>query len=532
MTEGSGRRIAVFDAYWSTAGGGEAYAAGVADVLSRSNAVTLLAHEPVDTEWLGERLGADLSRVAVEVIDPTAPLERSSAGFDLLVNLSYRDHGRNGARHGIYVVHFPDEPGADMAAWQRRLTAVGSRLPRPRAAFEVLRGFHQPDVIRWQQVRWTDGRGVLRVEPEAGRTEVLTLWFGRYVPAGRTRHIGVVVDGERLVRAELGAPRSKFEVLEPLRVQVPVTARPGGVVVELHSESSVAHDDLGNGDRRCLGVPLVGATLGSSWSNAIAGRASLLFADRPGTAWLDSYDAIVANSAFTQRWIERWWRRPSKVIEPPVRLRAPGPKDQVILSVGRFFAPGRGHAKKQLELVHAFASLLGTGRVSGWELHLVGGCDPIDQAYLDEVRRAARGLPVEFHVDASGAELDALYRRAAIYWHATGLGEDIEADPVRAEHFGITTVEAMSAGAVPVVMAAGGQVDIVRVGVDGCVFADLDGLVRATVDLVTDDDLRHDLASAAVERAQQFGFEAFSARCVKLVEQVCSGVEGQGAPGG
>ena len=520
MTEGSGRRIAVFDAYWSTAGGGEAYAAGVADVLSRSNAVTLLAHEPVDTEWLAERLGADLSRVAVEVIDPTAPLERSSAGFDLLVNLSYRDHGRNGARHGIYVVHFPDEPGADMTAWQRRLTAVGSRLPRPRAAFEVLRGFHQPDVIRWQEVRWTDGRGVLRVEPEAGRTEVLTLWFGRYVPAGRTRHIGVVVDGERLARVELGAPRSKFEVLEPLRVQVPVTARPGGVVVELHSESSVAHDDLGNGDRRRLGVPLVGVTLGSSWSNAIVGRASLLFAETPGTAWLDSYDLVVANSAFTQRWIERWWHRSSTVLEPPVRLRSPGPKGRMILSVGRFFAPGRGHAKKQLELVQAFASFVRTGHAAGWELHLVGGCDPIDQAYLDEVRDAAIGLPVEFHVDASGAELDALYRRAAIYWHATGMGEDIEADPVRAEHFGITTAEAMSAGAVPVVMAAGGQTDIVRAGIDGFVFRDLDGLVSATVDLVLDPALCRRLSDSAVVRAERYGFDQFARRLLALVETV------------
>ena len=76
------------------------------------------------------------------------------------------------------------------------------------------------------------------------------------------------------------------------------------------------------------------------------------------------------------------------------------------------------------------------------------------------------------HVDSSGAELDALYRGAAVYWHATGLDEDIDDDPVRAEHFGITTVEAMSAGAVPVVIAAGGQPEIVRDGVDGFLFGD------------------------------------------------------------
>ncbi len=57
-----------------------------------------------------------------------------------------------------------------------------------------------------------------------------------------------------------------------------------------------------------------------------------------------------------------------------------------------------------------------------------------------------------FHVDAPGAELADLYARASIFWHAAGLGEDAEDDPNRMEHFGISIVEAMSAGAVPVVL--------------------------------------------------------------------------------
>jgi glycosyltransferase involved in cell wall biosynthesis len=519
MADGSPRRrIAVYDGHWATAGGGEAYAAGVADALSRRHDVTLLAHDDVDTTWLGERLTADLSRTHVEVIDPTAPLESATADFDLLVNLSYRDHGRNGARHGIYVVHFPDRPGDDMARWQRRFLSFGAPLRRRREPVAVVRGFHRPDVIRWQSVRWTNGKGVLRVQGRPGRTEVLTLWLGRYVPGGKTRHVAVVVDGERVAEAELAPPRSKVEVLEPLRIQVPVPGRGDGSLVEIHSESSIAHDEIGNGDRRRLGVPVVGITSGASWTDALTGRASLLLAEPPGTGWLDTYDLLVANSAFTQRWIERWWQRGSTVLEPPVRLRHPGAKDPVILSVGRFFAPGRGHAKKQLEMVQAFSALGRTGLADGWELHLVGGCDAVDRPYVEEVRAAARGLPVVLHVDASGGELDALYRRASIYWHATGLGEDLDADPVRAEHFGITTVEAMSAGAVPVVMAAGGQVDIVRHGVDGLVFTDADGLVAATSRLVTDAELRDELSATAVDRARRYGFDPFAERLLAMVD--------------
>lgn len=522
-------RVAVFDAYWSTAGGGETYAAGVASVLSADHDVTLLAHEPVDTRWLGERLGFDLTRVAVREISPTTPLAEASAGYDLLVNLSYRDHGRNGATHGLYVVHFPDRPGDGTARWQRALSGLGRVLGGVPSSVERVRGFHRPDVIRWQQVAWTDGLGVLRVVLPPGGDTTVRLWFGRYVPAGRVREIEVRVDGEPVVRATLGPPRSKVEVVEPLRVDVPVPARPGGALVEIVSDATVAHDDLGNGDRRLLGVPLVGVTTSRSPRAALLARASLLGAGTPGTRWLDGYDVVVANSAFTQRWIERWWHRPSVVLEPPVRLRRPGPKDRAVVSVGRFFAPGRGHAKKQLEMVRAFGALVDAGAADGWELHLAGGCNSADRPYLDEVLAAAAGLPVVVHVDATGAELDELYARASIYWHATGLGEDLDADPVRAEHFGITTVEAMSAGAVPVVMASGGQVDIVRDGIDGLVFHDEAGLVAHTAALMADAERRARLSASAVTRAQHYGVEAFSARLTSLVDGLL-GPERGGAP--
>ena len=114
-------KVAVYDRYWSTAGGGEKYAGGVAEVLSRGHDVTLIAHDEVDTDWLGERLGLDLGRTTVTVVDECEPLDRVSAGFDLLVNASYRSHGCNGARHGIYVVHFPDRPGADLSASRRTI---------------------------------------------------------------------------------------------------------------------------------------------------------------------------------------------------------------------------------------------------------------------------------------------------------------------------------------------------------------------------------------------------------------------------
>ena len=184
----------------------------------------------------------------------------------------------------------------------------------------------------------------------------------------------------------------------------------------------------------------------------------------------------------------------------------------MILSVGRFFLPGTGHNKKQLEMVTAFRDLVARGGAEGWEYHLVGGCAPEHRPYLDQIRAVAAGLPVVLHPDASGAELGDLYARASIFWHAAGLGEDPERHPDRYEHFGITTVEAMSAGAVPVVIDAAGQVEIVEHGATGYRFAGLDDLVSHTERLIADPAWRAALSAAAERRAHDFGWDAFDGR--------------------
>ena len=120
----------------------------------------------------------------------------------------------------------------------------------------------------------------------------------------------------------------------------------------------------------------------------------------------------------------------------------------------------------------------------------------------DEIRSAAVGLPVTLHPDASGAELRDLYGRASIFWHAAGLGEDPDRHPDRYEHFGITTVEAMSAGAVPVVIDAAGQIEIVEQGVSGYRFAGVEGLVANTELLIADPAWRATLAAARAERPE------------------------------
>jgi glycosyltransferase involved in cell wall biosynthesis len=508
-------KVAVYDRYWPTGGGGEKFAAGIAAALAGEHDVSLLAHEPVDRDWLGERLDLDLSPVGVDVIDDLGVTAASEA-YDLFVNASYLSWDASRARHGLFVVHFPG-PRPDRAEQARRWLARRARgrlTGAGGATVDLGDRFYTPESTRTHGLRWTGGDADLVVTSAAGGPVPVTVLLGRFVPPD-VGPIEVVaeVDGRPRGRAVVEAPSSSLDRRRTVPLTFTVDVAPGEPVrVDLRSRSWVPAE-LGIGtDTRPLGVPLVGVHAGGGWRARVARAAPVLAGHTGDPAYLDTYDRILANSRYTQRWISRLWHRDSDVLYPPVTLVPPGDKRPLILSVGRFFVPGTGHNKKQLEMVGAFRRLVEGGGAEGWEYHLVGGCGPEHRPYLDEIRAAAAGLPVTLHPDASGAELRDLYGRASIFWHAAGLGEDPDRHPDRYEHFGITTVEAMSAGAVPVVIDAAGQVEIVEQGVSGYRFAGVEGLVANTALLIADPAWRTTLAVAARARAATFGWEAFVAR--------------------
>ncbi len=212
-----------------------------------------------------------------------------------------------------------------------------------------------------------------------------------------------------------------------------------------------------------------------------------------------------------------------EIVSPPVSLTdnpSVSKKSKVILHVGRFFIGG--HSKKQLELVKTFKELIDTDQLKGWELHLAGGSrpEPENRAYLMEVMQEAKGYPINFHIDQPPSELAKLYEKASIYWHATGMGTDQNSEPEKQEHFGITTVEAMSAGCIPIVIASGGQTEIVEDKVNGFIWRDSEELKKVTLDVANNlkASRKEKIMHSAIARSQEFSEKVFSNR-VKYLGQ-------------
>ena len=235
-------------------------------------------------------------------------------------------------------------------------------------------------------------------------------------------------------------------------------------------------------------------------------------------SWISTYSQFLANSAYTANWTQQIWNVTSRVVFPPVRPVVNADwnrKTATISSIGRFFDPVHGHCKKQLDLLECFTRMHDLGRTkdqgSQWGLTFVGGADAPNRNYTLDVKKAARGYPVAVCINQPRSFVEDVLAQTSIYWHGSGFGEDESTHPERFEHFGISVVEAMAAGAVPVVFGAAGPAEIVRHGVDGFHWRTLEDLARHTHTLMTDTDRRRAMAEAAVARAADFSLDRFRA---------------------
>jgi glycosyltransferase involved in cell wall biosynthesis len=509
-------RVGIYNRWLATLGGGEKHSLAVAECLSDKHKVNVITHKPVSRQLAEERLGLDLSRVEFVTIPDIAASEIAliTSGYDFFINSSYMDFMPSFAQYSATLVWFPAKVDQKKSLARQLKLSMRRWLKMPAVLTGIQSFYVEGGVFKWATDTVLKIRLPYNTSPYtcSFRLSALDKKVKSAIveldqnPSGRVTFTNI----RQPVPFEINIPGSKDKSHHELSINVEGIHQPDGI-----SKMELSQLDLSLPHFRLYK---------SLFERRLVGVAIRLQYYPPGASmldYLDTYDRIWANSEFTRRWIKSYWKRDSDVLYPLVNVEdfKPEEKRNQILNVGRFFA-GQ-HNKKHLELIQAFKQMADNG-LTGWELHMVGGVAPGDEhrAYLESVYQASRGYPIFIHNDIRLSELVDLYAHSAIYWHASGYGEDERKDPVKFEHFGITTVEAMASRCVPVVIGKGGQPEIVRHAINGYLWQTLDELKTLTDRLIEEPILREQMAAVAQADSRKYDKEHFQARLEQLLAKI------------
>jgi glycosyltransferase involved in cell wall biosynthesis len=229
-------------------------------------------------------------------------------------------------------------------------------------------------------------------------------------------------------------------------------------------------------------------------------------------------DLVITNSKFVSDTLLRNFGIKSCVLYPPIQdfFLEGCSRKRVVLSVGRFF--GRLYNDKRYDILTDAFRRVSRSDLQGWEYHIVGNAstDPATEKMLYSLRENNKGYPVYFHVNCPFEVLHHLYNEATIFWHAAGYEVDDELHPENVEHFGMTTVEAMSAGCIPVVIKKGGQKEIILDGVNGFSWSTIEELIDRSVEITRGRVPLAEMRQNARKRAEDFSMDRFQRRAVEI----------------
>src|SRR4051812_19264675 len=288
-------KAAIYDRFWHSQGGGERHAGMIAEILSSDGVeVDLLGHSEVDKDELADHLGLDLSKTSLRIVPDKGDeyLATLSAQYDLFVNATYMSALVPRSRHAAYLCFFPTPFDHDLAPWRKvALRTLGPMLRRYRdqLAMGWGTGWYPPEGGRRRQWTWTNGDGILRVEP--GDVRDIQLDLGRPGAAESVPLRIADAEGEQLAEVTVGPAFTRHVVSVPASVQ--------GRELHFSSDTFVP----GQHDTRTLGVAVSRLRLaghGGGPRAVLAGRFPWLLRDPRGLAFLGGYDTVLANSEYTR----------------------------------------------------------------------------------------------------------------------------------------------------------------------------------------------------------------------------------------
>jgi len=229
---------------------------------------------------------------------------------------------------------------------------------------------------------------------------------------------------------------------------------------------------------------------------------------------------IVYNSKFTANFTPHYLDSKVNIVYPPVDVEAMDnhqSKQNIILSVGRF--DNILNSKKQDLMINVFSKFINQNPNTDWKLILMGGSQQLEtnNNYLLYLKNLAKNLPIEFIVNPNFDRLKQVYSISKIYWHAAGYGVDQNINPELCEHFGMTPVEAMASGLIPILVNKGGLSEIVTDNVNGYLWNTPEELLAKTQIIINTPIELNNMKQLTIESSKKFSKQVFATKILEII---------------
>ena len=227
--------------------------------------------------------------------------------------------------------------------------------------------------------------------------------------------------------------------------------------------------------------------------------------------YINKYDYFIPNSNFTKYWLQQKWNikdNKIQVLYPPVtkiKKTEEKQKDKILIC-------SRIEKSKKIDkLIYAYTKSNFLSKNT--KLIIAGSTKNESPEYVKYLQNI--NPSVEFIFNPSREKIEDLYASSFIFWHAKGYEE---LDPYQMEHFGITTVEAMSAKCIPIVINKGGQTEIVT---EECGFKwnNLDELIKYTEEIYSGKLDISSMQKNCVERSNLYSKENYQKKLLTFIQQ-------------
>ena len=227
---------------------------------------------------------------------------------------------------------------------------------------------------------------------------------------------------------------------------------------------------------------------------------------------------IICNSNFTKKVIDKEYGVNSLVIYPPVDILSikSKRKENIILYVGRFsnLVQNKGHEI----LIDVFKNLIKEKGFTDWKLILAGGIEVGVGNYLNRLKTLNKNINIEFVESPDFNKLKEIYGKSKFFWSAAGYEVNETSSPEKVEHFGISLIESMSAGCVPVVYNAGGYKEIITRGENGFLWQNKKDLIRITEKITKTGGLYKDISTEAKKSSLKYSYEFFKKNVCQILK--------------